>query len=712
MSSAPLTGQDDPDEGVAPAVQDHSLTALLRLVTFRRLWISMGISSFGDWLGLLATTAMAYTLAGGTSGDGGGWLSGAGAGSVAMSGVLVLRLAPAIVAAPLGGLIADRLDRRTTMVVGDLIRGALFVTVPLVGELWWLYAATVLIEFVGLVWMPAKDASIPNLVPARRLEAANQLNMATTYGSAPLAALVYILLSLIGGGLGRAVDDAGGPIALALYVDAGTYFVAAAVVSTLAIPTPHGATNRRTESAWRALTGGWAYITGTPVIRGLTLGMLGGIGAAGAVMGLAPAFVTSLGGGQAGYGVLFCSVFVGLALGMLLGPRLLRQLSRRRVFGLALTVAGVFLALVGLVHNMVFVALLVVLLGSGAGLAWVTGYTLIGAESADAVRGRVFSFINAAARIVLVGVMALAPLVSVVLGDRVVHFTRFTTLTYSGAALALLLAGLLAAALGVVSYRQMDDRPGVSLAGDLLRAWRARDFARFDVTGGARRGLFVAVEGGDGVGKTTQIAALADWLGTDPGREVVVTREPGGTALGTTIRGLVLTANVPGAPLSARAEALLFAADRAQHVEEVIRPALDRGAIVVTDRYVDSTLAYQAGGRELSRDDLIRLSAWATSDLVPDLTVLLDADPGTAGIRRAGRAGADPAGRAGADRMEREDDGFHARVRETFLDLARSAPERYLVVDAGRPVDEVQAAVRSGLTPLLDRLGSRVGSRS
>jgi dTMP kinase len=180
-------------------------------------------------------------------------------------------------------------------------------------------------------------------------------------------------------------------------------------------------------------------------------------------------------------------------------------------------------------------------------------------------------------------------------------------------------------------------------------------------------GFFVAFEGGDGAGKSTQVRRLAEVLEA-AGRRVVVTRQPGGTPLGAALRDLVLH----GDHVSARAEALLFAADKAQHVEEVIAPALAQGAVVVTDRYTDSSVAYQGAGRLLRIADVERLLDWAVAGLYPDLTVLLDVTPQTGRMRRG----------AVHDRLELEHDAFHERVRRLFLTLAEAAPARYLVLDA------------------------------
>lgn len=203
------------------------------------------------------------------------------------------------------------------------------------------------------------------------------------------------------------------------------------------------------------------------------------------------------------------------------------------------------------------------------------------------------------------------------------------------------------------------------------------------------RGVFITLEGGDAAGKSTQAAALEPWL-VAQGRTVVRTREPGGTQAGAAIRGLLLD---PAIPLAARAEALLYAADRAQHVAEVVRPALARGDVVLQDRYLDSSVAYQGAGRAIEPDVVRRLSLWAADGLLPDRTLLLDLDPALARARLDRRGG--------TDRMEDETDVFHRRVRDGFLALAAAEPDRFVVIDAGQPVDLVQDAVRAAVLPLI-----------
>jgi dTMP kinase len=201
-------------------------------------------------------------------------------------------------------------------------------------------------------------------------------------------------------------------------------------------------------------------------------------------------------------------------------------------------------------------------------------------------------------------------------------------------------------------------------------------------------GLFIAFEGGEGAGKSTQVALAAEWL-RSLGRSVVETREPGGTPLGRQLRHLLLD---PTAQLTPRAEALLYGADRAQHVETVIRPALAAGQIVLSDRYVDSTLAYQGAGRGLG-DDARVVTAWATGRLLPRLTVLLDLEPAT-GLARAGN-------RAAPDRFEAASLAFHEAVRQGFRALAAADPGRYLVLDATLDPSAVAARVRDAISPLL-----------
>jgi dTMP kinase len=203
----------------------------------------------------------------------------------------------------------------------------------------------------------------------------------------------------------------------------------------------------------------------------------------------------------------------------------------------------------------------------------------------------------------------------------------------------------------------------------------------------AATGVFVCFEGGEGAGKSTQSTLLSDWLEAQ-GHTVRLTFEPGDTEVGRQLRRIVL--DPATGELSHRTEVLLYAADKAEHVDTVVLPALARDEVVITDRYVDSTLAYQGAGRTLAVGDVERVARWSTGDLRPHLTVVLDLEP-EAGLGRFEER----------DRIEGQSLEFHQRVRQGFLDLAAADPEHYLVIDARRPVDDIAAVIRERMTALL-----------
>jgi dTMP kinase len=659
------------------------IRGVLAIKAFRKLWIALSLSSFGDWLGFLAQTALAAELAVGHT----YFVQNSSVGLV-----VFVRLLPAVLLAPLAGAFADRLDRRLTMVIADIGRFSLYVSIPIVHTLLWLFVATFLIETLSLFWIPAKEATVPNLVPREQLEQANQLSLLTTYGSAPVAALVFALLSLFTGVISHAWPFfTTNRIDLALYFDASTFLVSAGTIFTLREISHQGGRRRRAEfangaevgaisqpSVIRAIAEGWQFIGQTKVVRGLVVGMLGAFAAAGVVVGLAKRYTLDLGGGDPAYGAMFGSVFVGLAVGMFLGPKFFRRLSRRRLFGLSIAASGATLALTAIVHNLVLVVLGALVMGAFSGVAWVTGYTLLGLEVEDEKRGRTWATLQSMMQVDLLLMVAAGPFISGAIGMHTLHIKR-VVLRQDGAAFTLLGAGIIAFFVGVIAYRQMDDRD-VSLRRDLiaaLRGWRPLEGR------GVTTGLFVAFEGGEGAGKSTQSKLLATWL-NERGYEVVTTREPGATPIGRQLRQLLLDPD--SGEIAPRAEALLYAADRAQHVAMVIRPALARGAVVVSDRYVDSSLAYQGVGRSLSTGEVERLSQFATSGLRPDVTVLLDV-PVTDGLGRTSVRDEVP------DRLEAESTEFHERVRAAFRELAEASPDRYLVIDARLPAATIHQLI-------------------
>jgi dTMP kinase len=667
---------------------------VLSIKPFRRLWIALSLSSLGDWLSIVALTALAPSLASG----------GTVAKSSAVGGVWLATLLPALLFGPLAGALADRFDRRIMMVTGDVIRGVLFVSIPLFPHLTWIYVAKFLAGVTTQFWAPATSATVPNLVPKDKLERANQLSLLTTYGTAPLAAGLFSVLALVSEGLSRVTPlFHTSNVYLALYFNAASYFVSALTVFFLKeIPKRHASEKLSTPSTAKSIWAGWRFIRQTPVVRGLVVGMVGAFAAAGVVVGLGYQYITqTLKGGSAGWGLVFGAIFVGMAGGMLFGTRVLGNFSRRRLFGLTIAAAAVPLALIGLVPNLIMVTLFVVLIGALSGIAYSTGFTIVGLEVDDDTRGRVFAFFQSGIQVILFTVIAIVPFLSAA-GTKLISWLSGSEnvtighVTYysAGQNLVILVAAAIAALLGWRSYRQMDDRKGVPLREDLVSAVRGTPFRPhgaelMHVNGSAPpAGLFVAFEGGEGSGKTTQARLAAIWL-RGIGYDVVTTHEPGATKIGMRLRALLLDTSHTG--MSAHAEALMYAADRAEHVSSVILPALARGAIVITDRFVDSSLAYQGAGRSLPVEDIQRLNDWATGGRKPDLTVLLDLDP-RAGLSRRTRS---------ADRLEAEPAEFHDRVRSGFLALAKADPGRYLVIDAARPPEEITREVTDRIRAML-----------
>ncbi len=675
---------------------DSDIRAVLRIPAFRRMWIQLSLSSLGDWMGLLATTALVTQLQESFSGQ-----------AYAIGSLLIVRLMPALILGPLAGALADRLDRRLTMVVTDVMRFGLFMSIPIIGTLEWLLIASFLVEAVTLVWAPAKDASVPHLVPKKQLAAANTLSLIMTYGTAPIAATIFTMLATISRTLGSSVSffhDSS--LDLALYFNAATFLGSAIVIWGLKGIGRAARPETGPEPGFLAsITEGWRYVGQDKLVRGLVVGILGGFAGAGCVIALGRLYVEILGGGDSAYGVLFGAVFVGLAAGMAAGPRLLGDYSRTRLFGVCVTGAGITLVIVAIIPNLVIACILVVAVGAFAGVAWVTGYTLLQAEVSDELRGRTFALVQSLVRIDLLLVLAAAPGLVGLIGSHEIHLWGDINVRADGVTAVLLAGGLLAVAVGLFAYRQMDDPTGAAVWPELWNALRGRQPAAVRPR---HAGLFIAIEGVDGAGKSTQVELLRTWLASS-GREVVVTSESGGTALGAGLRELLLD---PTVRLHARTEALLTAADRAEHVARVIEPALARGAIVITDRYVDSFIAFQSVSRAIGTDELSVLAQWATHALLPDVTVLLDL-PAEIVLRRMRMAAypgpppGPPDGPAEADDAGKST--FHGRVREAFRRLAQKEPDRYLPLDATRSPEEIHAEIRSFMASRIDRLAVPLG---
>jgi dTMP kinase len=691
------TGKGEPPGG-APHVDltgAAALRSVMRIRPFRRLWIVLGVAAYGDWLGILATIVFATSLVEGPAAKG-----------VALGGSIAVRLLPGLLLGPIAGVLADRFDRRYTMVVCDLVRFVLYASMPLVAlsgasaavTLSWAGIATLLIEIAGLIWIPAKEAAVPNLIPRARLEISNQLTLITTYGITPVLAGVSLaaLTALV---TLPAISNVSESITaqIALFVNAGSRLATALVVlfgiKEISLRLVPSATSTEAAQAQpsmvRQFLDGWKYVGKTPLVRGLVLGIFGAFAAGGVVIGTGRFFVTSLSAGDAAFYLMFGVLFVGLSVGVGAGPLIVRDLSRKRWFGLSIVLAGGAVVLLAASVHLAMALAGVLLVGAGAGMAFLAGTTLLGGEVGDEFRGRVFAVVQIGVRLVLLLAIALSSVIVGVGSSRQVRIGE-VAFDVSSTRLLLLAAGVVGVLAGISAFRQMDDKKGVPVLADLWGSLRGRPLSPAEPF--LSHGLFVVFEGGEGAGKSTQVDRLTAALQAE-GRDVVVTREPGATDVGTRIRNLVLDPAAADSP-SPRAEALLYAADRAHHVATVVRPALARGAVVVSDRYVDSSLAYQGAGRTLPVQEISWLSTWATGGLKPDLVVLLDVEPGV-GLTRAVARG------EGTDRLEAEPQPFHERVRYAFLDLAAADPKRYLVLDAARSPDEIAAAVAARVAALL-----------
>ncbi|WP_435836788.1 dTMP kinase [Streptomyces albus] len=595
------------------------------------------------------------------------------------------------------------LDRRWTLFGTDVLRAVALVVAPLwidwtPGSAFVILLVTVFVtgtaERISTV---TRDSAAPALLPAappwgaavRPLpdhhDALRRLWLRTGFVALPLATAGLVLISLVNNLFGAGIDwFASHQSALASYVAAGLFAAAAAVGYFLELPDTHTPRPRSPlEGLRRPQTGTGPDKGRTGAVPLLVLAGAAISGAIAAAVALAPLHAADLGGGPVAFGLLTLMLTGGTVAGIRLAPHTLPSLSRRRLLALVIALTGVALLAAGLVGDTATVIGLALLAGVGAGIAANTLHALLDQETEAARRPRTTEHLQAVVRLSLAVAALLAPVVAALIGPHRVEDGAFV-FDHGGASFTLMLVGALLLPVGAVLLGRTDDRQGVPLRRDLLEAF-----------GGGRprhapagNGFFLVLEGGDGAGKSTQVEALADWIRAK-GHEVVVTKEPGSTPVGKRLRSILLDVSSSG--LSHRAEALLYAADRAEHVDTVVRPALERGAIVISDRYVDSSVAYQGAGRDLSPTEIARISRWATDGLVPHLTVLLDVAPETARERFT----------EAPDRLESEPLEFHQRVRSGFLTLAAADPARYLVVDGGQEPEAVTTVIRHRLDQVL-----------
>ncbi|MFJ9818816.1 dTMP kinase [Streptomyces sp. NPDC101151] len=702
--TAPTTA---PDDTLVADSRERAVRSLLRRPQLRRLWSAQLVSGVGDALALLVLIVLVLQAAISEGSFGGGYRGvGFAVATVFAARIVAALLFGAVLLGPLTTLTAQEgpLDRRWTMVGADGLRAAMLIVAPL-----WIdwtpdNALAVLLVTVFVtgvaerLWTVCRESAAPALLPAPppegatvrplpdHLDALRRLALRTSFLAVPLAAAALVVAALLNTLLGTGVawfDQH--QAALGSYVAAGLFAASLSVLTFLELP------DTRTPRPRSPLEGLRRPRTGTGVDKGRTGAIPLLVPACAAVAGAIAAAVavcvlhaTDLGGGPVLYGLLVLGLTGGVAVGIRTAPSVLPSLSRRRLLALAIAFTGIALLAAGLVPDVTTVLLIVTLAGIGAGVAANTGHALLDQETEEYRRARATEHLHAVVRVVIALGALIAPLVAALIGPHRMENGKFV-FEHGGAAFTLMLVGALLLPVAALVLAKVDDRSGVPLRQDLKDALLGGDDP---VTAPAANGFFIALEGGDGAGKSTQAEALAEWIRAK-GHEVVLTREPGATPVGKRLRSILL--DVSSAGLSHRAEALLYAADRAEHVDTVVRPALERGAVVISDRYIDSSVAYQGAGRDLSPTEIARISRWATNGLVPHLTVLLDVSPELARERFT----------EAPDRLESEPAEFHARVRAGFLTLAASDPGRYLVVDAGQEPESVTTVIRRRLDTVL-----------
>jgi dTMP kinase len=654
-----------------------SFKDLLTRPPFPRLLAAQTVSSLGDWVGFVAVASLVARLGGNK-------------GPYAVAGVMVARMLPSILFGPVAGVLVDRFDRKRIMITADLSRGALYASIPFLGKLWAIFAVSFVIECLSLLWTPARDASLPNLVPRRQLANANSLGLVSTYGTLPLGGAIFALLA----GTSSLVPYFNvRPTFLALWLDAATFGFSALMISGISIPAPPMLTSGKFVMArvWRDIVEGVRFLRESPLASSMTVGIVSAFSAVGAVLAIGPVFAQkTLSGQETGWGVLVTSFGIGMAIGMATVNKLVEFAERDRLFVWSLIAAAVTLWVLAAMPNITLAAIFTVVLGCFCGGAWVSGYVLLQENIADEYRGRTFGSLTVLSRFGLFLSLTAFPALAGVVGLDHEVFVGTQRIDLAGTRIALWVAGA-----------------GVVIAADVTR----RGLKRFRVSRPKplalvpklkrppRRGIFVVFEGVEGAGKGTQVPLTEEWLKSQ-GNEVLVTREPGGTEVGERLRALLLDHDT--GHIEPRTEALLFAAARAQHVASVIRPALAEGKVVICDRYIDSSLAYQGWGRGLGEPDMLTLNVWATQGLFPDLVLLLHLEP-EAGLLRSLEE---------PDRIEMESGDFHAKVSNAYLKIAEEHPERFVVIDANAPPETVHERVKEALARVLKERKEADGDRA
>jgi len=418
-----------------------------------RLWMAQVVSSLGDWIGLVAVVALAARVSGGSE--------------AAIGLVMAARMLPGFFLAPVGGVLVDRWDRRRTMVACDIGRAAIVATLPLVDTLLGLFLASFLLEILTLLWSPAKDASVPNLVPVEKLAAANSLSMAAAYGTFPVGSAIFASMAGLASRLGDFDALRGLKVnqeSLALWFDAVTFLGSALLIMSLSLPARPRATGGRIDwgQTGRELVEGLKFLRRTEAVRSVMLGIGVGLVGCGSVVPLAPIYVKQvLDAGSAGFGLLMTGLGTGAAIGVLALSVAARRLPTEPVFVAALFGSGIGLVLATAVSSLTLTVVLTGVFGLFAGTCYVSGFTIIQARVDDALRGRMFATLYTIIRFCLLLSLAVSPWMASLLDnlsealfdDRVIEVG--ISIYVPGVRLTFWLGGLMTVLAGLVVGRDM-----------------------------------------------------------------------------------------------------------------------------------------------------------------------------------------------------------------------------------------------------------------
>src|SRR5687768_8175480 len=470
VTSDRVTGEEPPTELVGGESTPGLRLRLFGSDQFFKLWLTQVASSIGDWLGFLAIAALAARLSGRPE--------------AAVGGVMAARIAPGFFLSAAGGVIADRFDRKKLMVYCNLGRASVLVTLPFVDTVFGLVVASLVLECFTLLWTPAKEASVPNLVPPEHLTTANSLSLVAAYGTMPLAAGLFSLLAGVSRWIGEidALDVLRtNQEGVAFYVNAAAFLLSAVMISRLDLPVRE----RRARSddgrridlgrAFRELKEGWSFIFINPVVRAVNVGLATGLIGGGMLVPLGPLFSDQvLNAGTAGFGLFIFALGIGVAIGVVLLSVFQRHIPKARVFAASVFVGGVSLIVAASMSALEFAALFVAILGVCAGSVYVLGFTLLHESVDDELRGRIFSALYTLVRFCVLIAFAVGPFLAEALDDlsrsvagqdRAVDIAGLS-IAVPGVRLTLWLAGLIIIGAGILATVSVRAAQGQATAGD------------------------------------------------------------------------------------------------------------------------------------------------------------------------------------------------------------------------------------------------------